>query len=88
MWVDSKTNEHTDVVVLMEENKEPIKRDTVLKCKDLLSKIVRERCIVDEYEHIGTRFRKLYILIEKDAGDLEIIWKKKVFIFAFFFVNC
>ena len=25
VWVDSKTNEYTDVVVLMGENKEPIK---------------------------------------------------------------
>ena len=70
VWIDSKTNEYTDVVVLMGENKEPIKRDTVLKCKNLLSEIIRERCIVDEYEHIGTRFRKLYILVEKDAGNI------------------
>lgn len=83
VWVDSKTNEYTDVVVLMGENKEPIKRETMLECKELLDKIVKEKCIIDEYKHIGTRFRKLYILAEKDTS--EIMWKKKAFILCFFF---
>ena len=68
--VDSKTNEYTDVVVLMGENKEPIKREIMLECKELLDKIVKEKCIIDEHKHIGTRFRKLYILAEKDTSEI------------------
>ena len=70
VWVDSKTNEHTDIVVLMGENKEPIKQEIMLECKELLDKIVKEKCIIDEYKHIGTRFKKLYILAEKDANNI------------------
>ena len=70
VWVDSKTNEYTDVVVLMGENKEPIKQETMLECKELLDKIVKEKCIIDEYKHISTRFRKLYILAEKDTSEI------------------